>query len=201
MIYEGAPSRTLPAVATALRNALAAGMRCMYLNSRAMVAGVRSQLYASGTNVEREIAKGALILSSEYDHLVDGRFVIDPMIDMLEDAVRQALADGYTGLFATGDMTWEFGPDKDFSKLLDYEWRLEQVFRKQPALSDICQYHRDLIPAQAVRDGLVSHGTTFINATLTQLNPHYVLGTASERKTAATSALDVMLASLIAQLA
>jgi len=201
MIYEGAPSRTLPAVATALRNALAAGKRCMYLNSRAMVAGVRSQLYASGTHVEREVARGALILSSEYDHLVDGRFVIDPMIDMLEGAVDQALADGYTGLFATGDMTWEFGPDKDFSKLLDYEWRLEQVFRKQPALSGICQYHRDLIPAQAVRDGVVSHGSIFINATLTQLNPHYVLGTTTERKKAASPELDLMLASLLAEVA
>jgi hypothetical protein len=32
------------------------------------------------------------------------------MMAKLEDAVTQALADGYKGLWATGDMGWEFGP-------------------------------------------------------------------------------------------
>ena len=35
---------------------------------------------------------------------------------------RRALDDGYSGLWATGDMSWEFGPAKDFSMLLEYEW-------------------------------------------------------------------------------
>jgi hypothetical protein len=171
----------------------------MYLNSPAMVAGVRSGLYAAGTDVERELARGSLVLGSDSSHLVDGRFEVDAMIDMLEAAVQTALDDGHAGLFATGEMTWEFGPEKDFSKLLEYEWSLEQLFRKHPALSGICQYHRDLLPREAVREGLVSHASLFINETISRLHPHYVLARApGERSAAARPALDDALSMLLA---
>lgn len=171
----------------------------MYLNSPAMVAGLRSQLYASGVNVEREQTRGALVLESGTAHLVDGRFDIDRLIQRLDDAVDDALAHGFTGLFATGDMTWEFGPEKDFSKLVDYEWGLELLFRKHPALSGICQYHRDLLPKQAVREGIVSHEGVFISAMLSQLNPFYVRAhSVAERKAAVHPELDASLGALLA---
>ena len=65
------------------------------------------------------------------------------MMHTLEDALGRALNEGYDGLWATGDMTWELGPERDFSRLLEYEWRLEEFFRKHPALGGICQYHAD----------------------------------------------------------
>jgi hypothetical protein len=201
MIYDGPPSRTLPALVASIRRNLDAGMRCMYLNSPAMIAGVRSQLYAAGTDVHRELTRGALVLASDMDHLVDGHFDVDRMIDLLETAVGKALDDGYAGLFAIGDMTWEFGPEKDFSKLLTYEWRLEQLFRKQAALAGICQYHRDLLPRDAIREGVVSHESLFISDTITRLNPHYVHASLpAERKATARPeldhALDVLLAAV-----
>lgn len=171
----------------------------MYINSPAMVAGLGSGLYAAGTDVEDELARGSLVLGSDNSHLVDGHFEVDRMIDTLETAVQTALADGYAGLFATGDMTWEFGPEKEFSKLLHYEWRLEQLFHKYAALSGICQYHRDLLPREAVREGLVSHASLFVNETISRLNPHYVLAQAPDERTAAArSALDDALAMLLA---
>jgi hypothetical protein len=189
----------LPALVATIRGNLDTHVRCMYINSPAMVAGLRSGLYAAGTDVERELARGSLVLSSDNSHLVDGRFEVDPMIDMLEAAVQTAVADGYAGLFATGDMTWEFGPEKEFSKLLQYEWRLEQLFHKHAALSGICQYHRDLLPREAVREGLVSHANLFINETISRLNPHYVLAQApNERTAAARPALDDALTMLLA---
>lgn len=199
MIYDGPPSRMLPAIIATVRQNLDANIRCMYLNSPAMVAGLRSGLYAAGTDVEHELARGALVLGSDTSHLVEGRFEADPMIDMLEEAVQTARADGYTGLFATGDMTWEFGPEKEFSKLLYYEWRLEQLFHKHAGLSGICQYHRDLLPLEAVREGLVSHASLFINETFSRLNPHYVgAQTPDERRAAVGPALDDALSKLLA---
>ena len=165
-----------------------------------MAAGFRSQMYAAGTDVEHELRRGALVLDSNDDHLVDGCFVVDRMITMLEAAVDQALADGYAGLFATGDLTWEFGPEKELAKLVDYEWHLEQLFRRQPALSGVCQYHRDLLPREAIREGAVSHASLFISDTISRLNPHYVPARSpAERKAAAArpeldAALDVLLA-------
>jgi hypothetical protein len=92
----------LPALVATIRGNLDARMRCMYMNSPAMVAGLRSGLYAAGTDVERELARGALVLGSDSSHLVDGRFDVDAMIEMLDAAVQAALTDGYAGLFATG---------------------------------------------------------------------------------------------------
>ena len=40
------------------------------MNSRPMVAGLKSQLAASGVDVEREIGKGSLAVSSEQNHLL-----------------------------------------------------------------------------------------------------------------------------------
>lgn len=198
MIYEGPPSRTLSALVSTIRAKLAANARCLYMNSPTMVAGLRSGLYAAGTDVEREVARGALVLGSDSSHLVEGRFEVDAMIAMLEAAVESALADGYAGLFATGDMTWEFGPEKDLSKLLQYEWRLEQLFRKHDALSGICQYHRDLLPYEAVREGLVAHASLFVNETITRLNPHYVQERAPREQAAARLVLEDALTVLLA---
>lgn len=199
MIYDGPPSQTLPALVAAIRRDLDAGLRCIYINSPAMVAGFRSLLSTAGLDVERELMRGSLVLDDSDDHLVDGRFVIDRMIDMLDAAVEDSLASGYVGLFATGDITWELGPEREFDKLLEYEWRLEQLFRKQAGLSGICQYHRDLLPPEAVREGLVSHPGLFISDTISRLNPHYVLArTPSERAAAAVhSDLDDALQALL----
>ena len=53
------------------------------------------------------------------------------MLAMLADAINDALAHGYAGLWATGDMTWE--------------------------LSGICQYHRDTLPEDALQVALSKH--------------------------------------------
>jgi hypothetical protein len=92
----------------------------------------------------------------------------------LDAAVNEALNDGYHGLWATGDMSWEFGPEKDFSRLVEYERRLEELFHRQPTLSGICQYHADTLPAETVQHGLLTHQAVFINQTLSRLNPHYL---------------------------
>ena len=139
-----------------------------------MVAGMRSYLAAAGVDVAHEAANAKLLLSSERHHLADGRqFDGEQMIGALEAALKQALKDGYEGLWATGDMTWELGPDKDFSRLLEYEWRLEEFLRANPKMSGICQYHVDNIPRPIVRQGLLAHPSIFLNQTLSVLNPVY----------------------------
>jgi hypothetical protein len=164
VIYDGAPSNILPHLAVVARQRLKQNYRCFYLNSPKLVDSMCSYLAAVEVNVAQELAKGSLILSSSQTHLVNGQFDIDGMIAGLEDGAEQALRDGYKGLWATGDMTWEFGPRKNFSKLLEYEWQLEQLFHRQPALSGICQYHQDMLPHEAI----------FVNETLSRINPNYV---------------------------
>jgi hypothetical protein len=173
LIYEGAPSRQLSVLAAATRDKLREGYRCLCLNSPAMIAGMRSYLAAAGVDVELALADTSLVLSADRKHLLDGRFDVDRMIAMLEDAF-QTLRDGFAGFWATGDMSWEIGPCGDFSRLLEYEWRLDEFFRDHPEISGICQYRVDTLPHSAVRQAILSHHSLFVNETLSLLNPRAV---------------------------
>jgi hypothetical protein len=121
------------------------------------------------------------------------------MFDMLGEAATKALSDGFNGLFAAGDTTWELGPQHDFAKLLEYEWRLEDFLRKQPAISGICQYHVATIPREALRDALVTHSSIYINETLSRVNPHFIrTQTFADLAAANRPALDQVIAELCA---
>jgi hypothetical protein len=178
-------------MAAVARGKLMQNYRCLYLNSRPMVAGMSSYLAAVGVDVGRETGRTSLVLSSEQLHLVDGQFDIERMIRDLEDALGQALEDGYAGLWASGDMTWEMGPARDFSKLLEYEQRLEEFFCEHAEMSGICQYHADTLPPKVLRQGLVAHRSLYVNETLSLLNPYY-LPFASRQDATRNSELDAI---------
>ena len=132
-----------------------------------------SYLAAEGIDVAREVSKTSLVFSSDQSHLSDGGFDVDEMISKLDDAIVQALTDGYKGLWATGDMSWEVGSERNLPKLLKYERQLEELFRRQPMLCGVCQYHSDLLPQETLRQSLLTHRAVFINETLSWVNPHY----------------------------
>jgi hypothetical protein len=172
LIYKGPPSQKLRMLASILQGKLNEGYRCLYLNSAPMVAGMRSTLAAMDINIA-EVTKDRLILSS--DPVSSGSdFNSETMLGKLEDLLDQAIKDGYKGLWASGDMTWEFGPSKDFTKLMEYELGLEEIFRRRNELCGICQYHHDTLPQHAMRQSLLIHPTLVINETLKVINPFYL---------------------------
>jgi hypothetical protein len=137
-----------------------------------MVAGMRSTLAAMDIDIA-DVTKDSLILSS--DPVSSGwEFNSEAMLGKLEDLLDQSIKDGYKGLWASGDMTWEFGPSKDFSKLMEYEFGLEEMFRSRKELCGICQYHHDTLPEDAMRQSLLIHPTLVINETLKIINPYYL---------------------------
>lgn len=173
LIYRGAPSEHLAGLALLIRRKLEANYRCLYLNSPEMVAGIRAYLTSSGLNVSHAIADKRLILSSGQDHLIDDTFDPQRMLGLLEETFNCALNDGHAGLWASGDMAWEFGPARDFSKLVEYEQALEGFFQNHPTMSGICQYHEDVLPSDVVESGLTLHPGIYVNETLSRINAHY----------------------------
>lgn len=174
LIYRGAPTFHLRALAATAHKKLGQNYRCLYLNSEPMVAGMRSYLAAAGVDVTSETTRNSLVLSSKQHLDSDGRFDANLMIDALADALEQALVDGFEGLWATGDMTWEFGRAKDFGELLEYEWKLEDFFQRHSEMSGVCQYHADTLPHEILRQGVSAHSTFFVNETLSMINPCFL---------------------------
>jgi len=105
LIYSGPPSRHLPALASTMREKLRENYRCLYLNSPAMVAGLRSYLAAAGVDVAQEVTRNSLTLSSDQPHFANGSFDMDRLLKTLENLLKSALRDRYKGLWAVGDMT------------------------------------------------------------------------------------------------
>lgn len=198
LIYDGSPAKMLPALAAHIKQKLSEGYRCLYLNSPTMVTGLRSYLFAAGVDVVYEVAKTSLLLTSDQSHIKDGLFDADQLLRTLEDTLNQALSDGYRGLWATGDMTWELGQDKDLKKLLEYEWRLEKIFQKYPTMSGICQYHADTLSRETLCQSLLAHPALFINQTLTYINPHYLPPEARNQPAAAMTELQDTIQNLCA---
>lgn len=179
IVYAGAPSDYLRSLAkTALRK-LEEGYRCLYLNSPTMVAGFRSALSAAGVNVAEAVASKKLVLSSQQDHLVDGRFDPDRMIADLRVALSDALNDGHTGLWASGDMAWELGSPQNFCQIEIYERLLEEFVEANPRMCGICQYHIDTLSREASRLGLTLHRSIHVDENLSVPNFEYVEPTES----------------------
>jgi hypothetical protein len=178
LIYRGEASRQLASLALHIRRRLAENYRCLYVNSPEMVDGIRAYLTSSGLNVSEAVVEGRLILSAEQDHLVDDRFDPDHMLTLLKEAHDKALKDGYAGLFATGDMAWEFGPARDYTLLEEYERALDQFLAENPTMCGVCQYHADVLPGEVLQTGLVVHPGIYENESLSRVNPRYLPGLA-----------------------
>lgn len=172
LIYEGSPATHVPGLVAMMLGKLKAGYRCLVLNNPAMLVEIRGYLEVAGVNVDEEVGRGALRLSADQSHLVGGQFDVDLMLNGISAAVSESLRDGYRGLWATGDMTWEFGGENNFDKLLEYEQGLEKLFHTHPALSGICQYHRDTVPDHALQTAFRTHAAVYVNETLSRIDPH-----------------------------
>jgi signal transduction histidine kinase len=183
LIYDGQPCEQLPVVVPFLLDGLRNNWRCLYVGSPDVVQMVEQALVANGVNTVREAKRGALVFSSDRSHLTTGTFNPRQMVDWLSQAIDEAVHAGFEGLCATGDMKWELGEDGNFDHILEYEAILEQLFRDKP-LRGICQYHRDIVPAHAVRSALATHRSAYLGKALKWDNffyipPELILGTGS----------------------
>lgn len=174
MIYDGSPATHLSGLAAVIHGKLQDRYRCLCLDNPGMISGLRSCLYEAGVDVPRETRSGALVLTSDRSHLVNGKFDAAKMLAMIADAANEAKREGYEGLWASGDMTWELGHDVniDVSQLVEYERCLHTVFFDHPTLHGICRYRRDILPAAAIQCGLVTHRVLYLSEKVSLLNPY-----------------------------
>src|SRR5262249_36526083 len=112
------------------------------------------------------------VLSSEQEYLDRGRFSPEKMIRFLQEAHDTALSDGMTALRATGDVSWEIGPNREFQQVVTYEAMLDDFFSGKQLIG-MCQYPREACPPGILSGILTTHKVAAIDSEFCA-NPHYL---------------------------
>ena len=81
---------------------------------------------------------------------------------MLNEAVEEALNDGYTALRTCGDMTWLLDDAPGSLQVVEYEALVTSLFRNVRAVA-MCQYDRTRRPPALIDHGLVTHPTVLMD--------------------------------------
>lgn len=133
------------------------GEKMIYIINVQTAEDLRARLLETGIDVDALIRRGQLVILTTRDaYLRGGQFDPDTMISMLRAEVQKALDDGYTGLRATGEMTWALTGEPGSERLIEYESRLAEFFPGSKC-SAICQYDRRRFDSDVLLDTVYAH--------------------------------------------
>lgn len=170
-IYSS-PEEQLVAAIEYVKAGLERGERCLYVCGEHAPEQFRAALQAEGVDVVAEEKRGALVLITKHEgHLEGGSFSPDRMIHKLDEAVKDALAAGFKGLAAAGDMSWVLERAPGTESLAEYESRLNDFYAKSRALG-LCQYSAQL-PKEFLDHCIATHPVIRIDGPVALENPFY----------------------------
>lgn len=131
--------------------------RCLCVLPKAQGDLLLRELDRCGAAVEEHLRRGALLMKSpEETYLASGTFDRDQMIELLDDAMREALALGFNGFRATGDVTWAARDGRVCLQLAEYEQMLDSYFPGKLGLG-ICMYDARAFSPQQLNQILNAH--------------------------------------------
>jgi len=155
-----------PYIAGGLRN----GERCFCVQKPRVAQRLKGKLHALGVNAEKEIERGALeIHLAQEVYLSDGVFSPGRMMDLLGAAVRNAIAENFTGLRTAGDLSWVAHGHHDCQVMIEYERMVDASFPNQPAIG-MCQYQITDFSPGVLSQVLSAHQLAFVE---TAPDSHY----------------------------
>lgn len=186
------------ALASFLDNGLRRGDRCVYIGDGGAPDAILQALAARGVDGERERQRGALLILSKHDtYLRQGVFDAQVIVDGLATFVKEALAAGFSGVSASGEMTWALGGTSD-ERLLEYESSLNNVFSGL-ALTAVCQYARRRFPPDVLAGIIQLHPVVMAGGHVHTDNPFYEPPDVYRQRGAGASRVNWMLDTLSAR--
>ena len=148
-------------LATIVSDFLADGMKraeqCWYLPASEDPAGVRAALEARHIDMTQAVRRGSLrILSSNAAYSVRGDFDPEETMALFNDAIEQALVEGFNGFRAAANMSWALDLDGGPERLITYEALLRSLFSSARA-TGLCLYDRNRMPLTVIDGALSTH--------------------------------------------
>lgn len=140
-----------------VRHGVERNEKMFYLVNLQTAEQLQTTLAAAGIPVRELLDKGQLVIMTAKDaYLRDGQFDPDRMIRLLSDETDKALAEGYSALRATGEMTWALAGEPGSERLVEYEARVNELFARKPCYG-LCQYDRRRFDSDMLLDILHVH--------------------------------------------
>ena len=131
--------------------------RCWYLPASDRPDAVRAALQARDVDTTRAADRGALsILSSNAAYSVRGDFDPEETLSVFNNAIEQALADGFHGFRAAANMSWALDLNEGPERLITYEALLRSLFSSTRA-TGLCLYDRTRMPLNVIDGALATH--------------------------------------------
>ncbi|MBW1933126.1 MAG: MEDS domain-containing protein [Deltaproteobacteria bacterium] len=127
-----------------LRQGLERKEKVVYITDAHSAETILGYLRGDGVDVEPYLDSGQLaVLPAEAVYLPGGTFDPDRVIELLRTQTKLALAEGYSALRATGEMSSALRGIPGSERLLEYEAKVNRFFPGSRLLG-LCQYDRRL---------------------------------------------------------
>jgi len=140
-----------------LRQGLERGEKVVYIIDAHTAGTVLGYLREDGLDVEPYLARGQLSILTVGDaYMREGVFDPDGMVALLQAETERALAEGYSALRVTGEMSWALRGLPGSERLIEYETRLNGFFPGSKCLA-ICQYDWQHFDPAVLLDVLRAH--------------------------------------------
>lgn len=160
-------------VGSFVRQGLERGQKCLYLADAHTPGLILDVVRGAGVAVDTYLGRGQLRIMSANDiYLQGGRFQPSGIIALLKHEMERALAEGYSGLRATGEMTWAVGGPARCDALIEYEAQLHAFFPGSRCLA-LCQYDLRRCESIPLFQVLMTHPTVVVD-TAVHRNDFYV---------------------------
>ena len=171
-VYD-TPGHQFSALIPFLREGLQRGDKCLYILDESTREELSSVLTEAGIPLMDVVGSGAFLMeTSDRTYYRNGSFDTDRMFEYLSRIYDAALAAGFKGMRASGEMTWILKKQPGWEKHLEYEAKLNLRLPSMRAIG-ICQYNRAKFSTDALLNILSTHPLVLLNG-LVFRNPHYV---------------------------
>jgi hypothetical protein len=147
------------------------GKRCIFVGTREEYETMGLALEVEGICSLRAESRGALVFrTAEEQYLDAGVFNPETVLARIQREIDAALADGFTGLCASGALIDT--PDDDvWRQIVWYEAQINDSFARQPFVG-LCRYPRTIVPPHRVQDVLRTHPVAMVRGESCD-NPFY----------------------------
>jgi hypothetical protein len=126
-----------------------------------------------GVKVGAGLESGQLkIVASEESYLKDSVFVVERMVAMLEDVLRNASAGPFGSVRTMGDMEWALRNLPGTDELIVYEARVN-LLADHHDCTLLCAYDVNRFSGRVIADVLATHSHVVINGKVHE-NPYFV---------------------------